>query len=237
MPRNLTCSEYREIACADADGRLSAVEEAAAREHVRSRPGCSAEREAQQRARELVRKIAPRRAPQGLRTRILSATVGTEARTPRRRLPTVRMVLTGAVAALLVLALWPFLRPGPRTLMDRILADVAWAEQAAPAASPVAVPEDDPIQRRLREEGWVLAISRPWEFGEHRGRFEAYRRKDRVLALHRFGPSPPDISGPSCMVRDSVTIYLVPRGDHILCFASRMARAELEREVNRVLSG
>jgi anti-sigma factor RsiW len=127
----MSCNDYRDLVAADVDGELSGAEAAAAAAHLAGCPRCRALRAAQAEVRTLVRSRAARHpAPTLVRARVAAA-IERESTPSLRRRPSLRpwrLVIGGAVAASLAIALAALLWPAAPDLLAVMAADVHDAE-------------------------------------------------------------------------------------------------------------
>jgi len=137
----MECRDYRDLAAADADGRLHDEERVAAQEHVEACPGCAAVRQAQLDVKRLVRdRCTPQPASDLLRASVKRslASVGDS---PQRAAPTTlrRVVIAGAIAATILLSLLPGLRSSDSGMIPLLAADIAQAEAVSPEVRTASV--------------------------------------------------------------------------------------------------
>jgi anti-sigma factor RsiW len=238
----MDCDRYRELVAADIDRQLAATDTAAAAAHVAGCPRCARLRQEQQVIKDLLRlHRRPVSPPESVRTRILDA-VAREATTssaPRSRRGG-RLVLGGAIAALLLLSLVPWWRQSGPELLDVLVRDVH-----AATADEIALTPADNIEalRRLYSDSGRLAFRntvvdltalgfRPTggavvPIGDVAATFTVYESPHGKMICRRFAVGAIDLpaggepfDGAQLFRIDGITIRIVRDGDAICCFAS-----------------
>lgn len=120
----MNCIDYRDLVAAHVDERLSAGERSAVEEHVATCVRCQGIYRDQLSARAALRERLPRMTtPPDVRQTVLSR-LQREAAEQTQKSPWRRRVLVGALAAGLLLAIVPLLRPRPPSMLALLAADV-----------------------------------------------------------------------------------------------------------------
>ncbi len=128
----MKCSEYKELVAAHADRQLPSTELERADDHARACPPCEALHSGQIAVKGLLaRRRATQVAPDSLRHAIARSTAVHTAPVAKRARPT-RLILGGAIAALLLLSLIPLLRGGGSDLVGTMASDIARIDNIAP---------------------------------------------------------------------------------------------------------
>ncbi len=234
----LDCSEYADLAAAHADGVLSAAEAVAADDHAAKCASCAHLRHQQEIARAAVRR--------GTRTAVapasLRAAVGQQvAAAAEPPVANRRWMMVGAVAAGLLLALVPVLRPGHSGLIETLAADVA----AAARVPALDLETDDPAELRgyyqrhgftfantvedLEPAGMHLLGGSASEVGDAATTLTVYEKDGERVVCRRFRANAIDlpaggrqVGGSEVFTRNGVSIALTRMGDIVCAMASAM---------------
>jgi anti-sigma factor RsiW len=122
----MNCRDFSQIAAAHADGQLTPAERLDVEEHLAACPSCREESQRQTAIRQLVRdRIAVVPVPGDLHARVVGAL---PASLPPRRQLSRRTVLAGAIAAALVIGIWPLFRTANDGLFAVLQSDVRAAD-------------------------------------------------------------------------------------------------------------
>jgi anti-sigma factor RsiW len=257
----MDCAEYAEIAAADVDGRLAAAEKSAVDLHLAACARCQTVRRQQETIKGLLHERAPRATvPAALRQRIVSGldeaptSAGIETGTPRAkpRLGRGRLILAGAIAALLVLILRPLWQSSPPDLLA-ILAEDARAADGQRVALALQTSDVDELRRYYRSTGRIefersvddfssvglhLLGGRVAQIGDVYTTFSVYETAVGKVVCRRFRagqlplPEGGDRFGDTRVFTvDGVTICVIRLGDVICCLASTMPRDMFLRQL------
>jgi len=257
------CAEYRDLVAADVDRALTAEEAALVRTHVAGCPRCArvrADAEAFKRACRARSWIQP--VPADVRQRLLAA-LDTEARpagstggSGARRRPWTRLLLAGAIAAVLLLMVVPlrFSRTSPAVPAEpfaTIVRDFKAVEAQAVALQfrtdsvdemrryyaqsgaldfPNTVPNLDPFGYRV-EGGSVMQL------GTKRSTLTVYRGPQGIILCHRIldpGMQPPPggetVGMDTFYTVNGITICMHREGDVVCFMAVSLPRDEFIRQ-------
>ncbi len=195
----MECSDYRDLAAADVDGRLDDRERVAAEAHVAACPACASLRGTQLAIKRLLReRCEPRKTPELLRAAIrrelsrVDAPADRPASSPRRR-----FVVAGAIAAALLLSLLPVLRTSDRGVIPLLAADMAQADASAPEIRTTSVADlasyyagrgldfDNAVED-LEPQGFHLVGGSTASIGDVKTTLTVYESGDDRLLCRRF---------------------------------------------------
>jgi anti-sigma factor RsiW len=257
----MDCAEYGEIVAADVDGLLTAAEQSAVDQHLAACARCQVVRRQQQTVKSVLHARAPRAAvPAPLRQSIVAALDEAQAATridagarrtariPRRA----RLILAGALAALLVLILRPLWHSSPPDLLA-ILAQDARAAEGQRVAFALRTSDVDELRRYYRSTGRIefersvddfsavglrLMGGRVAQIGDVYTTFSVYEAAAWKVVCRRFRsgqlalPEGGERFGDTRVFTvDGVTICVIRLGDVICCLASSMPREIFLRQL------
>ncbi len=255
----MDCTDYAEIVAADVDGALSADERGTAEAHLAGCPGCRRMRRQQETIKAVLKQRSPSTAaPAALRQQVV-ASLAREgnggvvvARLHRLLRPgRGRLILAGAIAALLVVVLRPLWRSSPPDLLATLAHDaqtvaaqrvsLTWrtsdvAELRGYYRSSGRIDFEQSVED-FSAVGWRLVGGRVGRIGDVDTTFSVYDGKSGKVVCRRFragqialprgGERVGDIR---VFTVDGVTICVIHVGkDVICCLASTMPRAAFVR--------
>ena len=253
----MTCAEYRDLVAAHVDGRLSPDEERAVAAHVPTCVGCRIVYQRQLNAKQLLRQRSVRHAvPAAIKDQLLGGLQASEA-DQGERWPWRRIVLVGALAAGLLMALVPLLRHRPPSLLGTLAADVreVSASTAMLAMRTEKVPE---LRQYYRSTGqidfersaddfspfglWLVGGAiRPLEgvpttftvYDSALGKVVCRRFRVGAIALPEGGQR---VGHDQIFAADGVTIVVMHLGDIICTLATNIPRDEFLRRLSTATS-